>query len=216
MNIISKNDIFLTLPSNKSEILLENVLVPGHTEYFRKYFSNNNLTMNFLSKSENVLLLSDHISISEVQNYLTHSNILNKVSTSLDNFPSNRDLKEVFFAGINPHCGESGQISTFDRILDQVIIDLRAQYLHIKFHRPLAADTLHFKFNNSEQLFVYGHHDQGLGPFKLKNGLIGINLTLGMPFKRVSVDHGTAVDLHGKNIANYQGMLFLLNEILGW
>lgn len=216
MQLISIQDIFLTLPSMKSEIHFNGKIVAGHTEYFREFYGNHNLTMNFLSKNENVLLLSDHISIDEVQENLNFRSILKKVSCSLDNFPKHRSINEVYFAGINPHCGESGQISSFDTILDTVQAELCKLYPDIKFHKQMAADTLHFNFENSRQLFVYAYHDQGLGPFKLKNGLIGINLTLGMPFKRVSVDHGTANNIYEKNCANYQGMLFLLHEILNW
>ena len=56
------------------------------------------------------------------------------------------------------------------------------------------------------------YHDQGLAQFKSMYGLIGLNITLGLPFLRLSVDHGTAFDLYGKNKANVSGMLFLLKQ----
>jgi 4-hydroxythreonine-4-phosphate dehydrogenase len=216
MKSITKNDIFLTLPSNKSEFFLNDENLAGHTEFFRRYFHQKNLTMNFISATESVLLLSDHISIGMVEKELELQNIIDKVRTSLINFPNERLINNVYFSGINPHCGESGIIGESDKVLTEVINLLSLEFKNIKFHGPFAGDTLHFKYSNKKQLFVYAFHDQGLAPFKLKNGLVGINLTLGMPFKRVSVDHGTASDIFGKNTASYQGMLFLLNEIELW
>ncbi len=79
----------------------------------------------------------------------------------------------------------------------------------------ISGDTLHFhKKDNIKQLFVYMFHDQGLSKFKSENGVIGLNITFGLPFLRLSVDHGTAFDLYGKNKANISGMLYLINTAL--
>lgn len=214
---ISPKDILLTLPTSKDQLIFENQKVNGYTEYFRKKYSKPDITMNFLALTQNVLLLTDHISITEVVDNLSSKIIIQKVSTTLENLSKLRHIDEVYFSGIDPHCGEGGQISTFDNVFDTAIKALKSKFVDIKFSGPFPADTLHLKFNNqTNQLFVYPAHDQGLGPFKLKNGLVGINLSLGLPFLRVSVDHGTAFDLYGKNKANYLSLLYLIEEITKW
>ena len=67
-------------------------------------------------------------------------------------------------------------------------------------------------FSNQNNIIVYAYHDQGLNPFKIINGNIGINITLGAPFIRISVDHGTAFNIANKNIANYLGCYYQLLE----
>ena len=186
----------------------------GYTEYLRHYY-NKDLTMNFVSIDENVLLLTDHISLQEVSPRLTKEYILNQIKISLSTFPKRIDY--LYLSGINPHAGEGGLISSQDLILEDVIKELKSSFPNISFFGPLPSDTIHVsKSFQQNELTVYCYHDQGLNPFKLRNGFTGINLTLGLPFRRVSVDHGTAFSLYGKNKANYQGMLYLLNEIKKW
>lgn len=213
---ISATDILLTLPTKKDQLVLDNNIKAGYTEYFREKFTNSNLTMNFISNTDNVMLLTDHIPLSKVEESITRDLIFRKVETTLENFPKSRDIKDVYFSGINPHCGEDGLMGSTDEILKATVVELQEKYSSYKFHLPKAGDTLYFNHSDNSQLFVFAFHDQGLAPFKLKNGLIGINLTLGLPFKRVSVDHGTAPDIFGKNCADYGGMSYLLKEVQNW
>lgn len=213
---LQSTDILLTLPSSKDQFVFKGKIVNGHTEYFREYYHKSEIGMNFLADNTNILLLSDHIAIDEVTSYLSEELITRKLEQSIKALSGFRKLREVFFSGINPHCGEEGLISDSDQVLTKCINKLSQRYPHIRFNPMMSGDTLHFKMKDHEQLFVYAFHDQGLAPFKLKYGLTGINFTSGLPFKRVSVDHGTSFDLYGKNKANYLGMLFLLNEIEGW
>lgn len=216
LNIIKSKDILLTLPSSKDQFELEGKTINGHTEFFRKYYQNENIGMNFLGHDTNVLLLSDHIGLSEVELYIDKKLILAKTNQSLEALQKLRTINEVYFSGINPHCGEDGLIANSDTIINECVDELAKTHTNIKFHNMLSGDTLHFHMKNKNQLFVYAFHDQGLAPFKLKNGLTGINFSTGLPFKRVSVDHGTSFHDYGKNTANYIGMMFLLTEIESW
>lgn len=210
---IKKEDHLVTLPTSKDQFCLNNEILNGHTEFFRKYFNNNSISMNFISSDFNCLLLTDHISVSEIEPTLNEDYILNKVSTTLDQIDLFKKIDEVIFSGINPHNGENGLISKADEVLFKVIDKLSIKYKKLKIHGPYPADTIHFKGFESNKLFVYASHDQGLAPYKLYNGLIGINLSLGLSFLRTSVDHGTAFDLYGKNSANYLGMLYLFETL---
>ncbi|MAX67925.1 MAG: 4-hydroxythreonine-4-phosphate dehydrogenase PdxA [Bacteriovoracaceae bacterium] len=216
LGLCKPNDILLTLPTSKDQIFYNKKQLNGHTEFFRKFFKQENLVMSFLAPDCNFLLLTDHIAIEDVSKKITQERIFQKVDFFIRYIHQSREIKEVFFSGINPHCGENGHISNDDSIIQTGASLLRKKFDSIVFHSMMAGDTLHFNIKNKNQLFVYSAHDQGLAPFKLKYGLIGINLTLGMPFRRVSVDHGTAFDLWGKNKANYAGMLYLMEEIKNW
>lgn len=208
---INPSDILLTLPTSKDQFSLNNKTLNGHTEFFREYFNDQSISMNFISNNFNVCLLTDHISISDVEDTLTEEFIIQRINSSLESFKNLLDINEVIFSGINPHNGEDGLISNKDKIISNVINNLKNKLTDIKFHGPYPADTIHSQGFNNDKLFVYAYHDQGLNPFKLYNGLVGINISFGMPFIRVSVDHGTAFDLFGKNSASYNGMSYLLN-----
>lgn len=213
---INKNDILLTLPSSKDQFKINNIDYSGHTEYFRKLYQDSNISMTFFSNNMNVLLLTDHIELSKVDSSISSKSVFNKIVLTLLSLQSIRAIDEVLIAGINPHAGEDGLIGRGDTKISVAIQKLKEAFPKIKFFGPLPGDTLHFHHKSTKQLLVYSYHDQGLTIFKQKNGLTGINTTFGLPFLRVSPDHGTAFDLYGKNLANYQGMNYLLNEILNW
>ena len=216
LGLCKPTDILLTLPTSKDQLYYNNNQVNGHTEYFRFHYKNPKINMAFLAHDSNFLLLTDHVAIGEITGLLTLEYIVEKVKLALTSFPDSRAIKEVFMAGINPHCGEGGLISKDDEILNKAIEILKNEYPNIIFHSPIAGDTIHFHIKDKSQLFIFPGHDQGLGIFKQRYGLTGINYTQGLPFKRVSVDHGTAFDLYGKNKADYIGMLYLLDEISTW
>ena len=209
-----KGDVLLTLPSSKDQFVKNDFNNNGHTEYLRNIYDDSNLSMAFVGPLNNVLLLTDHIPVREIANQINTELILNKVSKVLDNITSIREIKRVMFSGINPHCGEQGLMGDEEKHIEQAIIVLKDKYKDVEFIGPISGDTLQFLPSNKSDLLVYAAHDQGLAPFKTTNGLLGINVTFGLPFLRVSPDHGTAFYLYGKNEANYQGMLFVLNKIL--
>jgi 4-hydroxythreonine-4-phosphate dehydrogenase len=188
----------------------------GHTEFFRNLYGSDYMSMNFLSPEEKILLVTDHLPLKDVTDSLNSDLIYFKVAHSIlgyEQFFSAMD--EIILAGINPHAGENGLMGHGEEEICKGIQKLKKTFPKIKFKGPLSGDALHFEKNpEKSQLFVYMYHDQGLATFKAKNGLIGINLTFGLPFLRLSVDHGTAFDLYGKNAANYMGQYYLLNQAL--
>jgi 4-hydroxythreonine-4-phosphate dehydrogenase len=167
-------------------------------------FKNNNL---------NVLLISDHIAINEIPEYITSELIFDKTETTILNYLKYySELDQVIFSGINPHVGENGTIGTEDQVIAPAIDKLQNKYKEIDFLGPYSGDVLSSYRNNKKQLLVYMFHDQGLSYFKGINGLLGLNISFGLPFLRLSVDHGTALELNGKGIANPIGCLNLLKE----
>lgn len=211
--LMTENDIMVTLPTSKDQLVFNNIHQAGYTEFFRSYYKNKNISMTFKGLGENVLLITDHIPLKDVPQIITADLIEKKVRLTMDHFSKYfYAFDDIVFSGINPHAGENGILGNEEKTIHTAIHELQKSYGSI-FRGPYSGDTLHHHHNqNKKQLFVYMYHDQGLAPFKSQFGLIGLNITLGLPFLRLSVDHGTAFDLYGKNKANISGMLFLLKQ----
>jgi 4-hydroxythreonine-4-phosphate dehydrogenase len=215
LNILKTEDILLTLPTSKDQLILKDSLAAGYTEFLRKKYDVPNVSMMFSSEEDHALLITDHIPLNSVTEIITKDLIKNKISNVLDNTEKYFDaFDEVILAGINPHVGENGILGHEDEAIFEAKHELISKYPNINFKGPYSGDTLHFHRKNSKQLLVYMFHDQGLPWFKGKNKVVGLNISLGLPFLRMSVDHGTAFDMYGKGKANYLGCYYLLRSAI--
>jgi 4-hydroxythreonine-4-phosphate dehydrogenase len=117
--------------------------------------------------------------------------------------------RKVAVAGINPHAGESGILGTEETCcLEPAIQRARGAFPGAAIDGPLPADTLFWRAREGEfDVVLAMYHDQGLAPIKLLGFGEAVNVTLGLPFIRTSVDHGTAFDIAGKGIARPDSML---------
>jgi 4-hydroxythreonine-4-phosphate dehydrogenase len=214
LSLIKPSDILVTLPTSKDQLNLNGQNCAGYTEFFRKYFSSKDISMCFKGIHQNVLLATDHISLAKVSTTIDENLIVNKSIQTIECFEKYfYSIEELIFSGINPHVGENGLLGSEDNVIAPAIQKLKLKYPQKNFIGPVSGDTLHMHESTSKkQLQVYMYHDQGLSTFKSKHGLIGLNVTMGLPFLRLSVDHGTAFDLYGKNSANISGMIFLFNH----
>ena len=214
LTIIKPIDILVTLPTSKDQLNLNGHNCAGYTEFFRQYFNSKDISMCFKGIHQNVLLATDHVSLAKVSSTIDENLIVNKSIQTIECFQKYFfPFEELIFSGINPHVGENGLLGSEDNVISPAIQRLKAKYPHMNFVGPVSGDTLHMHENTAKkQLQVYMYHDQGLSTFKSKHGLIGLNITMGLPFLRLSVDHGTAFDLYGKNSANISGMIFLFNH----
>jgi 4-hydroxythreonine-4-phosphate dehydrogenase len=122
----------------------------------------------------------------------------------LDKKPASRPLALL---GLNPHAGEEGIIGDTEKKIHHSVIE-SARERGVKIEGPLVPDAAFFEKNWSEySVYIANYHDQGLIPFKMIHGQeSGIHLTMGLPFVRTSVDHGTAKDIFGKNKADASSM----------
>lgn len=210
-----KDDILLTLPTAKDQLIFKGEKTAGYTEYLRARYQTPDTAMLFMAPDDLTLLVTDHIPLEKVSRTLTTDLIFSKVANCLKGMNKYFKLpQEVIFAGINPHCGENGLLGTEDQVIVPAITRLSKSFPKCKFLGPYSADTLHFHKRDVSQLKVYMYHDQGLPLFKALHGTIGLNISLGLPFLRMSVDHGTAFDLYGKNVADASGALFLITSAL--
>ena len=215
LEVITPKDILVTLPTSKDQLKFNGQSYAGYTELFRAYFKNSNIAMTFKGIKQDVVLVTDHVALSKVTSVITKDLIVDKVKTTLEFFQKYfYNFEEVIFAGINPHVGENGILGNEDQCIYEAIEVLKKNS-SLKFKGPFSGDTLHTQHNeNVKQLFVYMFHDQGLAPFKSKFGFVGLNISMGLPFLRLSVDHGTAFDLYGKNQGDITGCLHLLKTAL--
>lgn len=216
---IREHDTLFTLPTSKDQLLLNRENKLGYTEYLRSYFSKDEIAMCFKSGTHITALLTDHISLAQVPTKLSQNYIEAKANQIIDDVTKHFFTpSEIIFTGVNPHSGENGRLGHEDKLIEETINILLKKYSKLRIlPRPVPADTAHFYLKPDEkQLFIYAYHDQALTIYKKRFGLLGINVTLGLPFKRMSVDHGTAFDLFGKNLADSSGCLYCLNEAIKW
>lgn len=174
----------------------------GHTGIFRQLYPQKPLHMAFVGSDFNVILATDHISLSAVEKELTVKNFKSALVAAENLRSLLKNKKKIAVLGLNPHAGEAGLIGRFEKKMKSVLKPSKMEGF-------LSPDAAFFKKNLSRySLFLALYHDQGLIPFKMHHGQdSGVHVTMGLPFIRTSVDHGTANDIFNQNIANPQSMI---------
>jgi 4-hydroxythreonine-4-phosphate dehydrogenase len=211
-------DVLFTLPTTKDD--LRDPRHPrrrylGHTEFLRAHHRAPELGMFFTAPGLHALLLTDHIPLADVSNALTGRAFTAKFESSLKELALlEPTIKRAVVAGINPHAGEGGLLGREEMRLTPALQKLRAKHRRCRIEGFFPGDTLIGQRRDASDLLVYLHHDQGLAPFKALRGTLGANVTLGLPRLRLSVDHGTAFALYGKNMADHRGAYFCLRQAL--
>jgi len=193
-----KQAALITGPLRKSSFV--NAL--GHTDYLRKKFQGP-CFMTFFGETYNSLLLSDHSPLNEVSN-LDFNKLLNEALEVLKKIPK---TKKMALLGLNPHAGEDGLIGTIDEDIHKPFATRHKELIE----GPLPADSFFSKETYQKYSFlICNYHDQALIPFKLIHGFNGAQASLGLPFVRTSVDHGTGDALYLKNQANPKSMFMAI------
>ncbi|MEQ5806686.1 4-hydroxythreonine-4-phosphate dehydrogenase PdxA [Alteromonas sp. NFXS44] len=197
-------DAVVTGPVNKSIINKAGVSFSGHTEYFAHQSNTMDVVMLLSTDGLNVALATTHIPLEYVSKAITKDR-LNKVIHII-----NTDLKlkfgiqkpRIYVCGLNPHAGEGGHLGTEELItIIPALDELREEGLNLT--GPLPADTIFQpKYLDNADVVLAMYHDQGLPVLKYKGFGASVNITLGLPFIRTSVDHGTACDLAGTGEAD--------------
>lgn len=194
-------DSMVTAPLSKTLIQKSGYKQVGHTGIFRSFFPKQPMHMGFVGKDFSVLLVTDHIALEKVPKALNKKSLSTAYKSALSLRKALHSKKEIAVLGLNPHAGESGLLGTNEKRL--------LSSIKKPFHGPLVPDAAFLKKNwDRYALFVCLYHDQGLIPFKMHHGQdSGVHVTLGLPFVRTSVDHGTAFDIFNKDMANPASML---------
>jgi 4-phospho-D-threonate 3-dehydrogenase / 4-phospho-D-erythronate 3-dehydrogenase len=205
----------VTAPLNKKSFQEAGYSFPGHTEFLAHLSGVEEIAMAFLTDRLKVVLATIHDSLRNVVDSVTPELVYRKLRIILTEFPRLRlHCGKVAVAGLNPHAGESGIMGSeeTERIVP-AIRQAQAAFPEATIEGPLPADTLFWRAYNGEfDVVLAMYHDQGLAPIKLMGFGEAVNVTLGLPFVRTSVDHGTAFDIAGKGIARHDSM----NAAIKW
>lgn len=204
----------VTAPVHKAVINEAGIAFSGHTEYLAERTSTPRVVMMLVGGGLRVALVTTHLPLAAVPAAIT-PDVLERTLRIL-----HRDLvgrfgiasPRILVAGLNPHAGEGGHMGREEiEVIEPVLARLRAEGMHLV--GPLPADTLfvpHTLEKGDAALAMY--HDQGLPVLKHASFGGGVNVTLGLPIVRTSVDHGTALDLAGSGRAD-PGSLFAAMEL---
>ena len=150
-----------------------------------------------------VIPITTHINLNEVKKFLNKKyldKLLNQIDNQIQKKIYNLNFRSIKFLCYNPHCGENNTIGPEDKIIAESISKFK------KISGPYSADSAFKNLNYKNLLFISMYHDQALIPFKILNQK-GINLTMGLNYRRLSPAHGTANDIKFKNIADISSYL---------
>ena len=206
--ISGKIDAIVTGPISKESWHLAGYKYPGHTELLTKRCRAKRSAMMFVGGPFRVVLATIHLALMDVRHYFTIGRVfdpIDLVNDALKNWFAIAQPK-IAVAALNPHAGEAGKFGDEEkRIISPAI--LMAQEVGIDVEGPFPADTLfHQALKGKYDAIVAMYHDQGLIPIKMLAFDRAVNVTIGLPIIRTSVDHGTAFDIAGKNKANPDSM----------
>jgi 4-hydroxythreonine-4-phosphate dehydrogenase len=199
-------DAMVTAPLNKEAVTLSGMPFSGHTEYIAELCNASDSRMLLAGQRLSVVHVSTHISLREACN-LDTARIIRTIELGDEAMKLlGKPRPRIAVCGLNPHAGEHGLFGAEDEqfILPAVEV-CRAR--GIDCEGPVAPDTIFFRAaNGSHDLIVAMYHDQGHIPMKLLDFEATVNMSLGIPILRTSVDHGTAFDIAGKNLADAGNM----------
>jgi len=201
--MLGKVSAIVTAPLNKEAMHAAGLDFPGHTEILAQRSGTPYVAMMLVNDRLRVILATIHIALSEVSPTLTTALELRTIELAQQACQAMGIASpRIGVAGLNPHAGEHGKFGRED--LDIIAPAIaQAQARGIKASGPWPGDTLFMRARLGEfDICVAQYHDQGLIPIKYLGIDQGVNITVGLPFVRTSVDHGTAFDIAGKGIAD--------------
>jgi len=193
----------VTAPISKEALALAGYPWRGHTDMLAHLCGTPHVAMMFWSERLRVVLATVHIPLSEVPRALTRERIRDVVALTARSLPSfGISAPKLAMAGLNPHAGEHGVMGDEeDRVIRPALEDARG--LGVQIDGPFPGDTVFVRAARGEfDAVIACYHDQGLIPVKLIAFGRAVNVTLGLPIIRTSVDHGTAFDIAGKGVAD--------------
>ncbi len=198
----------VTAPINKAAINNAGFRYAGHTELLAEITRTEDYCMMLVGKKLKVSLVTTHSPIREVPGMLTPGLVFKTIKLSYDALVDYFNIKnpKIAIVALNPHAGEDGLFGVEEKEL--IIPGIKkAENMGIQVFGPLPADTaFYFAYKAKYDIVVGIYHDQALIPLKVVNFDDAVNVTLGLPIIRTSVDHGTAYDISGKGLANPESM----------
>ena len=187
-------------PISKKNFLNKKYL--GMTEYISKQFKVKNQAMLIYNKKLSVCPVTTHLPIKSVSSQISKDKIIEKSKLINDFYKKNFNKKpKIAVIGLNPHCESINNFNEDEKILKPAVNYLKKKNYFVS--GPFSADTMFLSQNRSKYDVILGmYHDQVLTPIKTLMEYDAINITLGLPFTRISPDHGPNEKMLGKNISN--------------
>lgn len=202
-------DAIVTAPIQKEAWHLAGIRFPGHTEVLADRTGTDDFCMMLTSEAMSCVLATIHIPIADIPSQLSQAKIERAIRLAADAMSRRHGRPaKIVVCGLNPHAGENGLFSHGEE--SQIIAPAIQQCIDagLSVVGPVPPDTAFTpSVRKTTDAYVCMYHDQGLIPIKALSFDDAVNVTLGLPIVRTSVDHGTALDLAWKGIANHQSML---------
>ncbi|HEX2456949.1 MAG TPA: 4-hydroxythreonine-4-phosphate dehydrogenase PdxA [Vicinamibacterales bacterium] len=197
-----------TAPINKEAFAAAGLPWPGHTELLAHLTGAPRVAMLFYAEALRVVLATVHVALAEVPRVLTQARLEETIDLTARELPRfGVPSPRLALAGLNPHAGEHGLFGEEEaRILRPAVAACREKGIDVS--GPFPADTLFNRAMRGEfDAVIACYHDQGLIPIKLVAFGRAVNVTLGLPIIRTSVDHGTAFDIAGRGVADPSSLI---------
>jgi len=201
-------DALTTCPINKQAINRAGYPFSGHTELLAHLAGSPQVAMMFIGTSWRVVLVTTHLPLIEVAKRITKDRVLSTVQITDQGMKRHFGIPRPRIAvlGLNPHCGEEGLLG--DEEEKEIFPAIgQAKSMSIDVEGPFPADSFFDPSHRSFDVVIAMYHDQGLIPVKISGFMDAVNFTLGLPFIRTSVAHGTAYDLVGLGVANETNLI---------
>ncbi|MGO6906774.1 4-hydroxythreonine-4-phosphate dehydrogenase PdxA, partial [Rhizobium ruizarguesonis] len=205
----------VTAPINKEAMKMGGLNYPGHTEILAERSGTDKFAMMLANDELRVILVTIHVSLRDAIDLVTQESVLRTIELA---HRAGRAYgiasPRIAVAGLNPHAGENGMFGREDLDIIAPAIS-RARELGINASGPWPGDTIFMRARRGEfDIVVAQYHDQGLIPVKYLGIDSGVNVTIGLPFIRTSVDHGTAFDIAGQGTADHSSLRYAFDQAL--
>ncbi|WP_174614667.1 4-hydroxythreonine-4-phosphate dehydrogenase PdxA [Virgibacillus ihumii] len=209
-------DAICTAPLNKEALHKGGHIYPGHTEILAELTGTKDFSMMLSSPKLKVIHATTHVGLIDAIKMINPERVYKVIRLAHETL-SNSGVKKpkIGVCGINPHAGENGLFGYGEEEEKIIPAVKRATEEGIQVEGPLPADTLFFRAQRGDfDIVVAMYHDQGHGPIKVLGLEAGVNITVGLPIIRTSVDHGTAFDIAGAGKADERSMLEALRQAI--
>lgn len=200
MNLTGQCDAIVTGPVHKGVINDSGVAFSGHTEFFAHQAGCSDVVMMLATQGLRVALVTTHIPLAYVSKAITAERLTKVIDIIHTDLQQKFGITEpqIFVCGLNPHAGEGGHLGHEEQETIEPTLEELRRTRNYQLTGPLPADTIFQpKYLEKADVVLAMYHDQGLPVLKFKGFGNAVNITLGLPFIRTSVDHGTALDLAG-------------------
>jgi 4-hydroxythreonine-4-phosphate dehydrogenase len=202
-------DAVVTAPINKKSLYLAGYPFPGHTEFLAQLTGTDEFAMAFITPMLRVALLTTHVALSDVPGHVKKAKLESLIRLVYRELTAyGVECPRIAVAALNPHGGE-GTLFGFEEASEMIpAIESCRDHDRIDVSGPHSGDTIFLRAARGEfDIVISCYHDQGLIPVKCLSFGEAVNVTLGLPFIRTSVDHGTAFDIAGQGRADHSSMV---------